>query len=186
MPLSQEKQSYTYADYLTWDESERIELIDGEPVMHATPSRRHQAISRELMVRLYEFLKGKPCQVFAAPFSVRLEAKADDSDDTVLEPDIVVVCDEKKLDDRGCNGAPDFVVEISSPSTVRYDRMVKFEKYRKAGVREYWIVDPDTRSVQACILDGGMYYVQMYGDTGSAPVKVLPGCEVDLEGIFAE
>jgi len=199
MPLQQENREYTYADYLSWDESERIEIIDGipyhtyggqivegAPVMQATPSSAHQSISMELSRQLANFLKGKPCKAFAAPFTVRLEALEDDRDGTAVEPDIVVVCDHSKLDDKGCKGAPDMVVEIISPSTARKDRIIKFNKYQQAGVREYWIVDPDTKGVQVCILENGRYVTYMYADTDTAPVTVLPGCNISLPDVFAE
>jgi Uma2 family endonuclease len=105
---------------------------------------------------------------------------------TVLEPDIVVVCDPSKLDERGCNRAPDLVMEISSPGAARYDKVEKFHHYQAAGVREYWIVDPDSKTVQVCILEKGRYILSSYDDTGPAPVTVLPGCEIDLREIFAE
>lgn len=198
MPLQQESQRrYTYADYLTWPEDERIEIIDGVPyhtyggpifegssVMHATPNRVHQEISSNIHNQLYDFLKGKSCKVYAAPFSVRLDAVG--NDDTTLEPDIVVVCDKSKLDERGCKGAPDFVIEILSPSTARKDRIIKFQKYQQAGVKEYWIVDPDTKSLQACIFENGRYFVTPYADTDTAPVTVLPGCIINLQDVFAE
>jgi Uma2 family endonuclease len=187
MPLAKEKENdyYTYADYLTWEGSERYELIDGEAYLMASPSRIHQEISMALSTRINNYLEGKTCKVYAAPFAVRLNPAEDQSDDTVLEPDIVVVCDPSKLDDRGCNGAPDMVIEILSPSTARYDRLVKFNKYRQAGVREYWIVDPEEKIVTAYVLKNGEYTALNYDDTGTAPVAVLPGCEIDLKAVFA-
>jgi Uma2 family endonuclease len=184
MPLLKEKEYYTYADYLSWDDAERYELIDGEACMMAPPSRPHQKISMALSTRIHNYLEGKPCEVYAAPFAVRLNPAEDESDDTVVEPDIVVVCDPSKLDDRGCNGAPDLVIEILSPSTSRYDRIVKFQKYREAGVREYWIVDPDEKILTAYILKNGEYVASVYGDTDTAPVAVLPGCKIDLASVL--
>jgi Uma2 family endonuclease len=113
---------------------------------------------------------------------VRLFPAADNSDDTVLEPDLTVVCDSAKLDERGCNGAPDLVIEIVSPTSARYDRVVKFNKYRQAGVREYWIVDPEERVVFAYVLKDGAYVASIYEE--SAPVTVLPGCTVELSAVF--
>lgn len=186
MPLPQENERYTYADYCTWDDSERWELIEGIPyAMSPAPAPRHQAISGELHAQLHAFLKGKPCKLYAAPFDVRLNA--DDEDDTVVQPDLVVICDSSKIDDKGCKGAPDLVIEILSPSTARHDRMVKFQQYQQAGVREYWIVDPDTKTVQVSILRDGLYFTRMYADTeAAAPVEVLEGCTVDLREVFAE
>jgi Uma2 family endonuclease len=185
MLLAKEETSYyTYADYLEWDENERYEIIDGEAYMMAAPSRIHQETSGNFYYALRSFLEGKSCKVYAAPFSVRLFPEEDGSDDTVVEPDITVVCDPSKLDDRGCNGAPDFIIEIISPTTARYDRIVKFDKYREAGVREYWIVDPEEKVVSAYILKDGQYMAVNYDDTAAAPVMVLPGCGIDLKTIF--
>jgi Uma2 family endonuclease len=185
MPLATEKPYYTYADYLEWDEDARYEIIDGKAYMITAPSRIHQEISMALSAMLYNYLEGKPCKVYLAPFSVRLFPEADQSDDTVLQPDITVVCDPSKLDDRGCNGAPDFIIEIISPSTVRQDRIVKFNKYREAGVREYWIADPGEKVVTAYTLKDGQYMAANYGDNGPMPVKIFPGCEIDLKTVFA-
>jgi Uma2 family endonuclease len=182
MPLATEQPCYTYADYLGWDEDERYEIIDGEAYMMAPPSRIHQEISGNLYYALRDFLNGKTCKVYAAPFSVRLFPAADKSDGTVVEPDITVVCDPAKLDDRGCNGPPDLIIEILSPSTARYDRVVKFNIYREAGVREYWIVDPAARDVFTYVLKNGEYMAANYDE--AAPVAVLPGCEIDLKTIF--
>jgi Uma2 family endonuclease len=184
--LSQEADhTYTYADVLAWDESVRAEIIDGECFMMAPPSRLHQDISMELAVQLHTFLTGKPCKVYAAPFGVRLFPKEDQSDDTFVEPDITVVCDASKLDDWGCNGAPDLIIEIVSPSNSRYDRFVKFRKYQEARVREYWIVDPEEQTVQVHILDRGRYITTVYDETDMAPVTVLPGCIINLGKVFS-
>jgi Uma2 family endonuclease len=186
MVLAKEIEYYTYADFLEWDENFRAELVDGDMVMMAPPSRIHQGLITQLVFQLESFLKGKPCKLYPAPFAVRLFPQKDNSDDTVFEPDIVVVCDSSKLDDRGCNGAPDFIIEIISPSTAKYDRIVKFRKYQNAGVREYWIADPETRSVQVGILENGRYVMYVYDDTEKVPVTVLPGCEIDLAAVFAD
>jgi Uma2 family endonuclease len=182
------RDGYTYADYLEWDENLRAEIIDGELFALAAPDLEHQRIIRQLLLALGNFLKGKPCEVFAAPVSVRLNPAQDNGDKTVLEPDIVVVCDPAKLDKRGVNGAPDLVIEVLSPSTARHDKLVKFHKYRAAGVREYWLVDPDAQIVQVCILTDGWYKISAYGETDSTdgtilPVSVLPGCKIDLKDI---
>ncbi|MDR1024173.1 MAG: Uma2 family endonuclease [Treponema sp.] len=158
MPLVKEQPRYTYT------------------------SRIHQEISGNIYYALRSFLEGKPCKVYAAPFAVRLFPAEDESDDTVVEPDITVVCDSSKLDDRGCKGAPDLIIEIASPATARYDRIVKFNKYREAGVREYWIAGPEERAVFAYTLKNGEYTAAVYEKT--APVAVLPGCEIDLAAIF--
>ena len=145
MALPAEKERYTFADCLTWGEDERIEIVDGEAVMMAPPTTAHQLISGEMFRQLANYLEGKKCRAIPAPFAVRLFEKDGDSPedvDTMVEPDISIVCDSSKLDKHGCKGAPDMVVEILSPSTQRHDRLVKLGLYQRAGVREYWIVSP--------------------------------------------
>jgi len=180
------KYNNTYADFLEWDEDFRAELHDGEVVIMAPPVTKHQQVIGELFFQIRSYLDGKSCKVFPAPFGVRLFPKKDRSDDTVFEPDIVVICDQEKIDEHGCNGAPDFVAEIISPSTAKYDRVYKLRKYEKAGVREYWIVDPETKSVQVFTLDNGRFLASGYDETEKAPVSVLDGCEIDLQAVFAE
>ena len=138
MPVPAPKDHYTFADCLTWGESERIEIINGEAVMMAPPTRIHQEILMELSRQLANFLEGKKCKVYPAPFAVNLDA--DDKD--WVEPDVSVVCDLSKMDDRGCNGAQDLVVEVVSPYSRRMDYSTKNAMYSEAGVREYWIIDP--------------------------------------------
>jgi Uma2 family endonuclease len=174
---------YTYADYCTWDDSERWELIDGVAyAMSPAPSWGHQDISGNLLRFFLNFLYGKECKVFHAPFDVRLNA--DKNDDTVVQPDIVIICDRSKLQGTGCVGAPDMVVEILSPSTSSHDRVVKFQLYEKAGIREYWIVDPEAKAVIAHVLENGRYNITIYTDM--SPSRVLEGCEVDLSKVFTE
>ena len=189
MALPQEK-CYTMADVLDWDGQERVELIDGYPVMMAPPARVHQEISGELFAQLHAYLKGKQCKVFAAPFAVRLfEQEGDYPEDvyTMVEPDISVVCDSSKLDAAGCKGAPDLVMEILSPSTVRHDRFTKFNLYQRAGVREYWIVSPTEKSVQVFLLEDGYYTAKEYGGADDQlRVNVLEGCVIDLSEVFPE
>ena len=173
---------YTYDDYCKWDNADRCELIDGEIYgMSPAPIRRHQRISRELTLQLATFLKGKPCEVYAAPFDVCL------NNNTVVQPDLVVICDKSKLDDKGCVGAPDLVIEILSQSSASRDRVLKFNQYLQAKVREYWIVDPDSKTVTVNILDNNTkYYSAAYAETDKAPVYVLDGCIIDLADVFAE
>ena len=151
MPLAhKKKEHYTYGDYLTWGSDYRCELIDGVVYdMTPAPSRFHQELLGELFAVLHGFFKDRPCRVFVAPFDVRLPAagESDEKTDTVIQPDIVVVCDEKKLDDRGCRGAPDLAVEIVSPESVTRDMKDKLALYEKRGVREYWIVQADAKLV---------------------------------------
>lgn len=190
MALPAEKERYTFADVLTWEESDRIEIIDGEAVMMAPPSRIHQKISVSITSQLYNFLEGKKCEVYPAPFGVRLFEKDGDTPediDTLVEPDISVVCDKNKLDKHGCKGAPDLVIEILSPSTVRHDRFVKLALYQRAGVREYWIVEPETQTVQVYTLENGILQpCAFYGAGDVAKVNVLNGCFVELGKVFME
>ena len=180
------EERYTYADYCSWPEDERWELIDGIAYALATPTWAHQRVSMAISSQLYGFLKDKPCQVFAAPLSVRLNA--DEADDTVVEPDILVVCDEKKLEDgKGVVGAPDFIVEILSPSTAKNDKRVKYRLYQQVGVKEYWIVDPDDKMLLAYVLREGKYTGSTYfEDDAAVPVEVLEGCTVNLGEVFEE
>lgn len=186
MPVPKEARRYTYYDYYRWDDGERWELIDGVPYsMSPTPLRKHQGILIELVGQIHNFLKDKPCKVYTAPFDVRLGGLGDE-DDTVVQPDIVVVCDKTKLDDRGCNGAPDMLIEILSPSTAAKDKVTKFNKYQSASVREYWIVDPDSKTVASHVLENGRYITYAYSNEDAAPVQILEGCKIDLQEVFAE
>lgn len=183
---------FNYGQYYEWNDGERWELIDGIPYnMTPAPVRRHQGILMHLSLIVGNFLVGKPCQVYFAPFDVRLpdSEQQDDSDvPTVVQPDLVVICDEKKLDDRGCRGAPDLVMEILSPSTSRKDIGVKFNLYERHGVREYWIIHPAEESLMVFTLgeDGKFGRPQGYGRGDFATSAVLDGLELNLEEVFAE
>lgn len=191
MALPVEQTRYTLANCLTWDGNELVEIIDGEAFMMATPSRIHQKISGELFRQLANYLEGKKCEVYSAPFSVRLFEQDGDRPedvDTVVEPDISVVCDQSKLDKYGCKGAPDLIVEILSPSSLRHDRLVKLNLYQRAGVREYWIVDPENRSVMVFLPDSNHSFrlCEDYGRKDVAKVNVLDGCFIELNKVFSE
>jgi len=174
---------YTYTDYITWDDDIRYELIDGVPYMMASPSFNHQAIVMEISRQLGNFLHGKQCRVFVSPFDVRLNA--DDKDDTVVQPDILVVCDHSKFFKGGCKGSPDVIIEVLSPSSASKDKVLKFNKYLQAGVKEYWIVEPDSKVVSAHVLKDGDYIIKTYDDSGMVPVSVLDGCEIDMVTVFS-
>ncbi len=182
---------FTYGDYLTWDDGERWELIDGVPYnMSPAPRLRHQAISRELLTEFSLYLRGKQCQVFAAPFDVRLP-EADENDDlveTVLQPDLSVICDRTKLDEAGCRGAPDLIIEILSPATAHKDLKVKFDRYERAGVREYWIVDPAGETVQLFTVgcNGKYGRPELFGAGDRVKVGLFPELKIDLAVVFAE
>ena len=189
MPLPQETR-YTLADALTWDEQDHIELIDGYPVMMAPPTRAHQKAVFELGRQLGNYLEGKKCEAYSAPFAVRLferDGASPEDVDTMVDPDITVVCDPSKLDDIGCKGAPDLVMEILSPSIQRHDRLTKFNLYQRAGVREYWIIDTSSKSVQVFVLEDGHYTAKDFGTAGDKlKVNVLEDCTIDLAKVFPE
>ena len=189
MPLPSEKRKYTYADYMTWPEGERWEIIDGTPYMQAAPAWQHQAISVELATQFNNYFKDKPCRVFAAPFDLCIP-ECDENDEEisniVTQPDIVVVCDESKLRKTGYFGVPALVIEISSPSTARIDKVLKFNKFEKTGVKEYWIVEPEGRFVSVFTLQENKRYgrPEIYTDDDKVKVSVFPDLEIDLGIVF--
>ena len=186
-PMPQEK-LYTLADLLEWDDNIRYELYDGVPVALASPSNPHQLISGEMFRQIANYLVGKKCEVYPAPFDVCLFAEEGDFPEdvgTVVQPDISVVCDPKKTGGHGCQGAPDFVIEIISPSTARYDKLTKHRLYQRAGVREYWLVDPDAKTVAVHLLQDGQYGSPDFYFAGmTVPVSILEDCQVDLTTVF--
>lgn len=141
---------FTYGDYLLWADGERWELIDGEAYcMAPAPTVHHQRLVLEMAAQLHAQLRGSRCEAFISPFDVRLP-RAEEPDEeitNVVQPDLMIVCDPSKIDDRGCRGAPDFVVEVLSPSTTARDRLNKRDLYERHGVREYWLVHPTERVV---------------------------------------
>lgn len=181
--------SYTYEDYLTWNIKERVELIMGRIFrMTPAPSRRHQEISGEIYGQLYEYLKKKPCNVYSAPFDVRFfdqDAPGKPITNNV-QPDISVICDRKKLDERGCLGAPDLIVEILSPSTTEKDLTYKYDLYESHGVREYWVVSPGDKTLQIYTLESNDRYrpSRLYVRSNRVFSTVLEGFSVDLSDIF--
>jgi Uma2 family endonuclease len=193
----EEEKHYTYADLLELDNDVRAEIINGVLYMMSAPFTIHQRMQMRLIKHFVNFLEGKTCEVFAAPYDVRLFPKDDNSDDTVVEPDIVVVCDPSKIGERGCNGPPDLVIEIVSPSNSHRDRLLKFNLYLDAKVREYWIVYPEYKEIDVNILVEDRYDTQAYGINGPdtkknerleeiIPVTVLPGLQIDVKDIFNE
>lgn len=190
MAVPQERSNYSFADYLAWDEDSRIEILDGQMILMAPPSRIHQEISVELTRQFANFLEGKKCKVYHAPFAVRpFEKQGDRPEDvqTVFEPDITIICDPSKLDDKGCQGAPDMVVEILSPSTMRHDWLFKMHRYEQAGIKEYWIISPKEQTVQVFTLKDGRYQIQAaYTSQDIAKVTVLDGCFIELSRVFPD
>lgn len=191
MPLSVKRERFTFADCLAWKEDERVEIINGEALMMAPPSRIHQEICFEIGRQLGNYLEGKQCRAYPAPFGVRLFERDGDKPedvDTIVEPDISVICDQSKLDQYGCKGAPDMIVEVLSPSTQRHDQLVKLNLYQRAGVREYWIVDPENRTIRVMLRadDGTFRPHEVYRKEDVAKVNVLNGCFIELNKVFSE
>lgn len=180
---------YTYGDYLKWPDEERWEIIDGVPYdMSPAPSTKHQTISMELGARLWSFFRDKGCQVFAAPFDVRLPQgdEKDEDIENVVQPDLSVVCDPARLDERGCKGAPNLVVEIISPSTAKKELNDKFNLYERSGVPEYWVVFPKFNVIVVYSLDDEGKY-QKTGDYAAGQIlssELFPGLEIKLEDVF--
>ncbi len=194
MPLanSNADQRWTYADYLNWPDDERWEIIDGVAyAMSPAPGRRHQELSVELGRQFANHLKCKPCKLFSAPFDVRLAERlgmSDDKVETVVQPDLLVVCDSSKLDERGCNGPPDLIIEITSPSTGKNDLTIKFDLYQRHGVKEYWIVHPAEQTVMVFkLLENGMYGVPgRFGGSDQIDVPLLGELVIALGDVFAD
>ena len=179
-PPAQSSEHYTWDDYRSWPDDERWEIIDGQPfAMTPSPRFRHQDISAAITGTLRAFLKGKPCRAVAAPMDVRL------SDTDVVQPDVLVVCDPRKITETHIEGAPDLVVEIASPSTLSYDRILKLSLYAKYGVKEYWIVTPYPHLVEVLLLDGDSYRIhKVFTKTDTLTSPTLPGLEIALDQIF--
>ncbi len=180
--------NYTYADYLKWNFKERVELIKGKLFkMSPAPNRLHQDHSGYLFNALYDYLKGNKCKVYSAPFDVRLPGKTKEDKDivTVLQPDICVICDQAKLDYKGCLGAPDIVVEILSPGNNVTELRNKYDVYEQAGVTEYWVVSPQDKTFLVYTLVDNKYQpsrLMVAGDVVNS--SVLKGFSIDLANLF--
>lgn len=185
---------YTYADYLNWRLEERVELIKGRIFkMSPAPSRRHQRTSIALSSIIFDFLREYQCEVYSAPFDVRLidskkkKKKPNQEIYSVVQPDICVICDPEKLDDRGCIGAPDWIIEILSPGNNKKEVDNKFRLYEENGVREYWVVYPSEQHVLVFDLQEDKYHLRkIYSDEDMAPVGIFPGFEINLNEVFME
>ncbi len=193
MPLPKEQREYTYEDYLTWSEDERAEIIDGVVYAQATPSFAHQTISGNLYLEIGNYLKGKQCRVFAAPFTVRLPLENGETDDNknknIVEPDLAVICDKSKSDKGGYNGAPTLIIEIVSKSSIKRDNILKLNKYQQAGVQEYWIVIPGEETIMRYALnEQGHYNAPEYyvlDEDEEIISKMFPDLAIKLKDIFA-
>ena len=181
---------YTYADYLKWQFDERVELIKGKIFkMSPAPSSRHQHISGNLFGHIWSYLKGQSCQAFSAPFDVRLPVpnKKTGEVNTVVQPDICVVCDQSKIDHAGCQGAPDLIVEILSPSSAKKDMKDKFHLYEESGVTEYWAVHPEEKLLEIFVLTHGRYQLhKIYTEDDLAISQAIAGLEVNMQEVFEE
>lgn len=186
---SKENENFTYRDYLTWSEDERWELINGVPYnMTPAPSTKHQEVLGELHLLFADFLRGKSCKVFLPPFDVRLPKVINQKDEditTVVQPDLTVICDSTKIDERGCKGTPDLIIEILSPATTKKDMGVKLRLYEQCGVSEYWVVHPMDQTVLVFQLREGVYGTPtIYKTPDEVAVGLLADLIIPLEEVF--
>jgi len=186
--------TYTYADYLLWRFEERLELIKGKIFkMSPAPSVRHQRIASQFVRVLINYFYGKPCELFFAPFDVRLldkkkSKKANKDIYTVVQPDLCIICDKTKLDERGCLGSPDLIVEILLPGNSKKEMKIKYALYEEAGVKEYWIVFPSEYVLQQFILnEKGRYELKnSFAEDEIFTVHIFPDLQINLAEIFVE
>ncbi len=183
-----DERRYTYADYVTWSDENRYELIDGSAFLMApAPSFNHQILTFEIGRQAANALEGKPCRVLVSPIDVRLPkaAESDELIDTVVQPDVLVVCDAGKIEAKGIRGAPDWVVEVLSPASASHDQIVKFAAYERAGVKEYWLVHPTDLILTVFTLGpdgyGKPFIHELKGET---PVGVLEGVAISWQPIL--
>ena len=180
---------YTFSDYMMWQFSDRVELLRGFiNKMSPAPNRRHQALSRNLSyLFLKKFKKGTTCEVYFAPFDVRLPVPTAKKDTTVVQPDICIICDKNKLDNQGCNGAPDLIVEIFSPSNAKHDADTKFKLYEESGVKEYWMVEPEQQMVFVYSLQNSLYVgLKPFTKGQTIDSPLFPDLKVEVDEIFEE
>ena len=178
--------TYSYADYLLWQFQDRVELIKGFILkMSPAPSMVHQRISNNLTGCFYENMKRKPCNVFQAPFDVRLPIASAKKDSTVVQPDLCIICDASRLDSRGCKGTPDLMIEIISSSNSKHDVHTKFNLYQEAGVKEYWIIEPNDKIILVYTLVNSEFIglkPQVEGENIKSPL--FPELNIAIEDIF--
>ncbi len=180
---------YTFTDYLTWKFKERVELIKGKLFkMSPAPNRRHQEIVVFLTSTLFQYLKGRPCKLYVAPFDVRLSVPKGENTFTVVQPDLCVVCDLEKLDQQGCNGAPDLIIEILSPGNAPKEMQLKYEVYEEAGVKEYWIIDPEREVIMPYVLNENGKFIghKPVLSGGQLSSRLFPSLTLDAKAVFAE
>lgn len=175
---------FTYGDYASWPSEEQWELLEGVPYAMTAPSRQHQLVSFEVGFQIRSYLSGKPCSIYAAPFDVRLPAnnEADELIETTVQPDLAVICDAHKLDDKGCRGAPDWIIEVLSPSTALKDMDIKRRLYERHGVKEYWIIHPTDKWLMVYTLGASGTYAnhpRMYPLTDPVAVGLFPDLAIE-------
>ncbi|TAN71369.1 MAG: Uma2 family endonuclease [Methylobacter sp.] len=185
-------QTYSYADYLTWQFDETVELIKGKiMLMSPAPNVRHQRIAGHLFGMFYSFFRHKKCEIFIAPFDVRLYDRkksilANKEIHTVVQPDLCVICDPSKLDEQGCNGAPDWIIEVLSQGNSKKEMRIKYDLYAESGVSEYWLVYPYEQAIYQFVLDDtGCYQLKaMYSSNDAATPYLFPELTIDLSEVF--
>lgn len=182
---------YTYADYLKWQFEDRIELLKGFIAKMSAPNVYHQKISGELQYQIQHYLRKSPCSIFAAPFDVRLTKTnkiTNKEVTTVVQPDLCVICDKAKLDKRGCIGAPDWIIEILSPGNTKKEMKDKFQIYQENGVKEYWIIQPEDKTLLIYILNEEGKYIGLapLTDDDIATPNTFPDLNIDLKDVFEE
>ncbi|MFZ2726454.1 MAG: Uma2 family endonuclease [Methylococcaceae bacterium] len=187
--------TYSYADYLTWQLNERIELIKGKVMlMSPAPNTQHQRISSKLHLSIGYYLKDKKCEIFSAPFDVKLYNRSksiltNKEVYNVVQPDLCVICDKTKITHRGCDGAPEFIIEILSKGNSRREIEFKYQLYAENGVKEYWLIYPYEQSINQFLLNeetNNYQLIAMYPDTGIISPVLFPELQINLENIFAE
>jgi Uma2 family endonuclease len=178
--------TYTYLDYIHWHFEERVELFKGKIFkMSPAPNVNHQTISLNLASEFRDYFRNKTCKAFMAPFDVRLFPLKSGKDQTVVQPDACVICDEKKLDKQGCLGAPDLVVEILSPGNSRHELDLKFQLYEESGVKEYWIIEPSNKTILVYrLLDGTFSGSKPYIKGEHVKSYLFPEMHVPVDEIF--
>ena len=180
---------YTYADYLNFDFDEMVEIIRGKIFrMSPAPGSLHQKVSRNLCGEAYNYFKNKSCQFFNAPFDVILPKKRKDfmDSDKVVQPDIAVICNSDIIQEKGCFGVPDWIIEILSPHTAKKDIQDKFDLYEEAGVKEYWIIEPSNKTVEVFFLHNDKYQrIKAYTVPDHVSPQLFPDLTFDLNEVFA-
>ncbi|MDG6317598.1 Uma2 family endonuclease [Glaesserella parasuis] len=177
--------SYSYGDYLKWKFQERVEIIKGKiMVMSPAPNRLHQRISMKLTKAFLDVFVNHQCELYVAPFDVRFP-DSNGKIKTVVQPDLCVICDSNKLDEKGCIGAPDLIVEILSPGNSKREMKDKYELYQEQGVSEYWIVRPEEQHIQIYVLENGRYIGVQPVVEGYVVTSIkFPALSFDTSGLY--